>query len=103
MSEVISRFGELSGKSITNELFHAVERGEVRIQTIEISDGRRLDHYAQKYYGNGLNWWIIAAASGIRWPLAIGSGFPGGNKEYSEGVALYIPFLEDVISLKNRI
>mgnify|MGYP001199251268 CR=1 FL=1 len=103
MSEVISRFGDISGRSIINDLFHAVERGEVRIQITEVSDGRRLDHYAQKYYGNGLNWWIIAAASGIRWPLAIGSGFPGGNKEYSEGVVLYIPVLEDVIALKGRI
>ena len=32
------------------------ENGTIKIQAVEIADGRRLDHYAQKYYGNGLNY-----------------------------------------------
>ena len=103
MTQFINRFGNISGRSITSDLYHAVERGQINLLAIVESDGRRLDHYAQQYYNNSLNWWIIAAASGIRWPLAIGNGYPGGNKEYEAGIVLYIPDLNDVIRLKNRI
>ena len=45
------------------------------------SDGKvRLDQYAQEAYGDGLDWWIIAAASGIGWWLSI-----------EQGTQLYIP------------
>ena len=89
----VGSFGDLSGRSIINDLFHAVERGEVRIQITEVSDGRRLDHYAQKYYGNGLNWWIIAAASGIGWWMQI-----------TEGIVLNIPTnIEDIEDIRESI
>ena len=102
MAEFIDRYDNF-GRSIAHEIYHGVENGTIKLVATELADGRRLDHYAQQYYNNSLNWWIIAAASGIRWPLAIGNGYPGGNKEYEAGIVLYIPDLNDVIRLKNRI
>lgn len=99
MSEFISRFNS-NGKSIANKIYFGVENGTIRLVAKEINDGRRLDHYAQKYYGNGLNWWIIAAASGIRWPLGIGAG--DANRTDSEkNTVLFIPNIEDVKALKE--
>lgn len=99
MSEFIDRF-DSTGRSIANDIYLGVERGTIRITEKIISDGRRLDHYALKYYGNGLNWWIIAAASGVRWHLGIGAGSSSKNKQ--ESVVLFIPNIEDVKRLKNR-
>lgn len=99
MSEYIDRYDRF-GKSIANDIFFGVENETIRIAATEISDGRRLDHYAQKYYGNGMNSWIIAAASGIRWPLGIGVG--NSNRSENEGIVLFIPEIDDVIRLKNR-
>lgn len=100
MSSYISRF-DSSGRSIVNAIYQGVEEGTISLQDTVIADGRRLDHYAQKYYGNGLNSWIIAAASGVRWPLGIGSG-KANRGEDQENIVLYIPRLEDIIKLKNR-
>ncbi len=99
MSEYIDRYDRF-GKSIANDIFFGVENETIRLVATEISDGRRLDHYAQLYYGNGLNSWIIAAASGIRWPLGIGTG--SSNREENEGIVLFIPNIEDIKRLKNR-
>jgi len=99
MSKYIDRFNK-SGRSIANDIFFGVENGTISLEATEISDGRRLDHYAEKYYGNGLNWWIIAAASGIRWHLGIGQG--SGNRDTEEGIVLYIPSMKDILSLKER-
>ena len=100
MSSFISRF-DSKGRSIVNAIYQGVEEGTIMLQDTVIADGQRLDHYAQKYYGNGLNFWIIAAASGIRWPLGIGSG-KANREEDQENIVLYIPRLEDIIRLKNR-
>ena len=98
MTQYIDRFNT-SGRSIANDIFFGVENGTISLEATEISDGRRLDHYAEKYYGNGLNWWIIAAASGIRWHLGIGPG--NGNRDTEEGIVLYIPKMNDILALKN--
>ena len=100
MSEYITRFDN-RGKSIANKIFHGVENGVIRIEATELSDGRRLDHFAQKYYGNGMNYWIIAAASGIRWPLGIGSGSANRENE-EEDIVIFIPNIEDVKKLKQK-
>ena len=100
MSEFISRYGR-RGRSIANDIYHGVENGTIRVIATEISDGSRLDHYAQKYYNNGMNYWIIAAASGIRWPLGIGSG--SANRDDSqEDIVIFIPDLNDVKRLKEQ-
>jgi len=55
----------------------------------------------KKYYGNGMNYWIIAAASGIRWPLGIGTG--SSNRENDEeDIVIFIPNIEDVKKLKRK-
>ena len=100
MSKFISRFN-VRGKSIANAIYQGVEDGSINLIVTEIADGRRLDHYAEKYYGNGLNSWIIAAASGIRWPLGVGSGKANLTGD-QENIILYIPSLEDIINLKSR-
>ena len=98
MSEYISRLGGIP--NLTAAIYYGVENGTIRFTTT-IADGRRLDHYAQEYYGNGLNWWIIAAASGIRWPLGIGTGVANKGEVNDDSTVLYIPVLEDVIKLKE--
>lgn len=100
MSEFVSRFNR-RGKSIANQIYHGVENGTIRIVAKEVNDGRRLDHYAQKYYGNGLNWWVIAAASGIRWPLGIGIGDANRSNDEENNTVLFIPNIEDVKALKE--
>jgi hypothetical protein len=97
MSEFISRKGGIPNLSAA--IYYAVENGTIRFKTV-VADGRRLDHYAQEHYGNGLNWWIIAAASGIRWPLGIGSGAANRGAVSEDSTVLFIPDLQDVINLK---
>ncbi len=97
MSKFVSRTGGIPNLSAA--IYYAVENGTIRFKTV-VADGRRLDHYAQEYYGNGLNWWIIAAASGIRWPLGIGSGAANQSNLNEDSIVLFIPSLEDVIRLK---
>ena len=97
MAEFISRRGGIPNLSAA--IYYAVENGTIRFKTT-VADGRRLDHYAQEHYGNGLNWWIIAAASGIRWPLGIGSGAANRGSIGENSTVLFIPAIEDVIKLK---
>jgi nucleoid-associated protein YgaU len=57
----------------------AVLRAAVQVGTIEsirmiLKEGQRLDHLAGLYYGNARLWWVIAAASGIGWPLQVPPG-----------------------------
>ena len=96
----ISRF-DSRGKSITSKIYKGVEDGTIRIEATEVSGNMRLDQLAYKYYGEGMNSWIIAAASGIRWQLGIGVGHNGINIDYDEPIVLFIPNLEDVIKLKE--
>lgn len=101
MSEYVDRFTK-SGRSIANDIYHGVENGEIKLIATEISDGRRLDEMAYKYYGNGLNSWIIAAASGIRWQLGIGKGSFGTNPDNDEEIVIFIPDINDIKKLKNQ-
>jgi hypothetical protein len=56
---------------LCSQIYYACERGEIPFDEIEFKQGDRLDHLSGKYYGNGLDWWMIAAASGISWWLQI--------------------------------
>lgn len=95
----VSRF-DREGKSIANKIFQGVENGSIRIEKKMFSNGKRLDQLAQEYYGSGLNWWIIAAASGIRWHLGVGNGKYGTNIDTGEEILIYIPNIDDIIRLK---
>ena len=97
----ISRF-DRNGNSIANRLYHLVNTGEIRLQEKITADGSmRLDEYAQEYYQSGLNWWIIAAASGIGWWFSL-TKTENNQESVESGVQLYIPVLEDIIALKQR-
>jgi hypothetical protein len=98
----ISRF-DRRGNSIVNKIYKGVETGEINLVATETSSNFRLDQLAYKYYGEGMNAWIIAAASGIRWQLGIGDGYNGANLSLSEPVVLYIPDMSDIIRLKESI
>ena len=39
-----------------------------------MQEGERLDTIAGKIYGDSNYWWVIAAASGIGWPLQVPPG-----------------------------
>tara|TARA_Y100000310_G_C20284397_1_gene624139 strand:+ start:244 stop:546 length:303 start_codon:yes stop_codon:yes gene_type:complete len=98
MAQIISRYGGI--RNLPAAIYYAVENGTINFKTV-IADGRRLDHYAQEHYGEGLNYWIIAAASGIRWPLGIGSGTANKDAGIEKSTVLFIPDIADVIRLKN--
>ena len=69
----ISRF-DSRGNSVGNKIFHACELNLISFKTVTVEGTKRLDHYSSEYYGDGLNWWIIAAASGIGWWLQVVGG-----------------------------
>ena len=86
---IISRYDE-NGKSIANKIFFARKSNQIASKVIVTESSKRLDHYAYEEYGESLNWWIIAAASGIGWWLQVPAG-----------TVLYIPTnLDEVEKLK---
>tara|TARA_B000000557_G_C20811325_1_gene460285 strand:+ start:2592 stop:2876 length:285 start_codon:yes stop_codon:yes gene_type:complete len=72
----ISRFINKNGEeyNISSDIFKAVESGIINYKEVVVEDGKRLDHYSFEEYNDGLNWWIIAAASGIGWWLQVTGG-----------------------------
>ena len=48
-----------------------INRGEVATKRFIVGDQMRLDHIAEKEYGDATLWWVIAAASGIGWGLQV--------------------------------
>jgi len=65
---------------------------EQRCKIINANENTRLDHLAYEHYNESLNWWIIAAASGIGWWLNL--------KKDGEYVKLYILSKDEVESFK---
>ena len=68
-----------SGKMLgTNSAIVAVRdgiaSGQIAYQTTVLRGAQRLDVLAQRYYGDGRLWWVIAAASGIGWWLQAPAG-----------------------------
>lgn len=98
---IIDRY-DINGKSVANMLYHLVDNNLITIKDKVVADGsRRLDQYAHEYYGESLNWWIIAAASGISWWFNTTKSVTG-NSNVESGVILYIPELTAVLDLKDR-
>ena len=97
----IDRF-DIDGNSIANRVYHLVESGQIRLQDkITATGDKRLDQYAHDVYGSGLNWWIIASASGLGWWFNL-TKFEKDSKVVKSGVRLYFPVLEDIIKLKQK-
>lgn len=77
--------------NINSKIYRAVQNNKISSKTYVTSSGDRLDHIAFKEYGDGLNWWVIAAASGIGWWM-----------QMPEGIVLKIPTdLNEIESLKD--
>ena len=72
----ISRFKNIDGYNVSISSFirKAAINNSIDCDIIETKDNKRLDHYANEYYGDGSNWWVIAAASGIGWWLQVPNG-----------------------------
>ncbi len=69
MSDVSVR--KYATSSLTSRIYQACESGQVSSRITTFKKGDRLDLISQNEYGNGFDWWIIAAASGIGWWLQI--------------------------------
>jgi|13_taG_2_1085334.scaffolds.fasta_scaffold396782_1 hypothetical protein len=86
----VSRF-DTNGNSVGNKIFQACETGLISFRVEVVEGTKRLDHYAFQEYGDGLNWWVIAAASGIGWWLQV-----------TPGTRLRIPTdINDIIALTS--
>ena len=72
----ISRYKNIDGDQINVASFirKAAINNIIDCDIIQTADNKRLDHYANEYYGDGSNWWLIAAASGIGWWLQVPNG-----------------------------
>jgi phage tail protein X len=51
-----------------------IKNGNIRYDSLTLSEGDRLDILAGKIYGDGKLWWILAAASGIGFGLQVPAG-----------------------------
>mgnify|MGYP005656880997 CR=1 FL=1 len=86
---VINRYDSF-GNSIANKIYFARQNNQIDTKVVVTESSKRLDHYAYEEYDEGLNWWIIAAASGIGWWLQV-----------PPGTVLYIPTdLQQIENLK---
>ena len=63
-----------NGISIADKVYKAVNKDEISYEIVVTDGARRLDHYAHEAYNESMNWWIIAAASGIGWWLQVPAG-----------------------------
>lgn len=55
-------------------IYQECEAGIIPFKQIIFREGDRLDLIAAREYGDGLDWWLIAAASGIGWWLQVNPG-----------------------------
>lgn len=58
----------------SSKVFQAVQNGQIGFDTKILEEGERLDTIAFLVYGDSSYWWVIAAASGIGWPLQVPPG-----------------------------
>ena len=77
--------GGFSIRSVAGIIRDEVEAGTVSTSVYVLKSGERLDILADKFYGDGKLWWIIAAASGVGWWL-----------QATPGTILRIPEFEDI-------
>ena len=74
---------------MNSRIRRSVLSGLVQFKIHTLEGGERLDILAHLQYGSAEYWWIIAAASGIGWPLQV-----------PPGTLLHIPInLNEVIGL----
>ena len=64
----------IASTDINSKIYLACERGIIPCSSLVTKAGQRLDHLAAAAFGDNKLWWIIAAASGIGWPLQVPPG-----------------------------
>lgn len=69
-----------NGKSIiatnktSSRIYSGVLNKKIDCSKYIIKEGERLDTLSLRFYNTSSYWWILAAASGIGWPLQISPG-----------------------------
>ncbi len=64
----------ISTSRLNIKIKNAVDVGSIKVTTHVYEEGERLDSLAALFYGSSDYWWVIAAASGIGWPLQVPPG-----------------------------
>lgn len=68
-------FGKARGASQSpGKVYDAVKSGQINAEVYILKEGQRIDTIAGEVYGDSTMWWVIAAASGIGWPLQVPPG-----------------------------
>jgi len=72
----ISKYKNKSGYDVNVSpfLYKGCDQGIIDFKIVVTKGNKRLDHYAFEEYTNSSYWWIIAACSGIGWPLQVPNG-----------------------------
>lgn len=71
----IIKGGQQFGTSTASVVIkRAVDAGKIDVVTRTLQGVERLDIIAGQLWGDSQMWWIIAAASGIGWPLQVPPG-----------------------------
>ena len=68
-----------SGRQFGTSTYNAairrgVQQGRITVREHVLKEGERLDTLAGREYGNARLWGVIAAASGVGWPLQVPPG-----------------------------
>jgi len=58
----------------SKKIYKAVLTGNLPVTNYTLKEGERLDTLSFQAYGNGSYWWVLAAASGIGWPMQVPPG-----------------------------
>jgi hypothetical protein len=59
---------------ISSRIYGEVDSGVIPSTLTQVTSNKRLDVIAFEAYGDASLWWIIAAASGIGWPMQLSPG-----------------------------
>ena len=73
-SILVSGESTLATNNISISIYRASNSGLIKTSKYILQEGERLDMIAGKIYGDSNYWWVIAAASGIGWPLQVPPG-----------------------------
>ncbi len=64
----------LATNTVSVNIFRSANSGLIQTTKYVLQEGERLDMLAGKIYGDSNFWWVIAAASGIGWPMQLPPG-----------------------------
>lgn len=59
---------------LSSRIYREVDSGVIPASLTQVTSNKRLDVISFEAYGDASLWWIIAAASGIGWPMQLAPG-----------------------------